>query len=119
MAHYKLAKGSPMKRLVSYLFIAIFFTNCSSVYDAAARGALLRGSLEEAEKFMVLGDFTEEERERVLITWCQQQKELATIDNPSAMENLATCFESGPSAFAENLELAQLENDSQMVPTNP
>lgn len=85
------------------------FTGCNSMYDAAARGALMRGSIEEAEKFMVLGDFTDEERERLLVTWCQEQNELAKNQDQDAMANLVACFQTGPSEFAENLELAQLD----------
>ena len=93
--------------------ILLSLSACSSMYSAAARGALMRGSIEEAEKFMVLGDFSEEEQERLLVTWCQQQNELAKKNDEAAIANLVACFQNGPSAFAEDLELAQLDTDNE------
>ena len=98
---------------LSLSLLLLCLNACSSMYGAAARGALMRGSIDEAEKFMVLGDFSEEEQERLLVTWCQQQNELAKQNDEEAIANLVACFQNGPSAFAEDLELAQVNTLEQ------
>ncbi len=92
--------------LCSLGVLIMMLAGCSPMYSAAARSALMRGSYEDAEKFLVLGDFSEEEKDRLLTAWCQEQYPDGVMPHGAELAQLESCFPSGQSNFSENLAQA-------------
>ena len=95
------------KSIFSFVLFSLLITSCSPMYSAAARSALLRGSYDDAEKFLILADFSDEEKERLITAWCQEHYPDGTMPHGVDLSQLESCFPSGKSTFEENMATAK------------